>query len=66
MLCQRGRWLVTCRAIAMLRHAAVRQLNITPGHSPQTPPRILPPPRLQRPGTVGTRRRGRSCWTRPR
>ena len=30
------------------------------------PRRTLPPPPLWRPGTAGTRRRGRSCWTRPR
>ena len=30
------------------------------------PPRTRPPPRRTRPGTAGTRRQGRSCWTRPR
>ena len=30
------------------------------------PRRTLPPPRRWRPGTAGTRRRGRSGWTRPR
>merc|ERR1719263_977114 len=30
------------------------------------PPRTRRPPRPRRPGTAGTRRRGRSCWTRPR
>ncbi len=29
-------------------------------------PLPLPPPRRWRPGTAGTRRRGRSCWPRPR
>merc|ERR1719198_54902 len=28
------------------------------------PPRTRPPPRRRHPGTAGTRRPGRSCWTR--
>jgi len=55
---KRGRGGVDGSVVAHMRHAA----PITLAPCPHTHPR----PRRWRPGTAGTRRPGRSCWTRPR
>lgn len=45
---------------------SLKKRPLTPRPQEGAPPRTPPPPhRYQHPGTAGTRRQGRSCWTQP-
>ena len=56
------------RGFGLMRNSKskIRWGEPTSRRRPPRPRRTRPPPRPSRPGTAGTRRRGRSCWTRPR
>ena len=58
-----GAYIISAFPAHSLGEGGVRRFSSTPR---RPPPRTRPPPRPRRPGTAGTRTRGRSCSTRPR